>query len=337
MDPDGIAESAPIVHGSDPDAALDFSANCNPRVPADTTAVYSSAFERAQEYPADYGAFRNETAAFVDCKPEQVVPTAGGMAAIRLAIATTTTPDGSVALCRPTFGEYAREITLQGARVVSVPESEILQIDPRTHDLVIICTPNNPTGWLPDRSALRSFVERCRETDTAVLLDEAFLGFTDQRSLAGTPGVIVARSLTKLFGLPGLRMGSVIATDTHLERLKTAVTPWPLSVPAAAVAVHCLQSKAFIAETKRRVRRERSRLREALAGPFDVQGSQAPFLLLDVGTPDRVGALSSKLRAEGIAIRDATTFDGLNHHVRIAVRTADENDQLIAALTDGVD
>ncbi len=337
MDPDGIDESAPIAHGSDPDSSLDFSANCNPRVPAGTTEAYTSAFERARTYPAEYGAFRRETAAFVDCDPEQVVPTAGGMAALRLAIATTTTPDGSVAICRPTFGEYAREITLQGARVVSVPESECFQIDPDPHDLVVICTPNNPTGWLPDRSALRSFVERCREADTAVLLDEAFLGFTEQRSLAGTPGVIVARSLTKLFGLPGLRMGSVIATDTHLERLKRASTPWPLSIPAAAVAVHCLQSKAFIDETRHRVRRERKRLRDALTGPFDPQDSQAPFLLLDVGTPERVDALCTSLRAGGIAIRDATTFDSLNHHVRIAVRTAEENDQLIAALTDGVD
>jgi histidinol-phosphate/aromatic aminotransferase/cobyric acid decarboxylase-like protein len=151
--------------------------------------------------------------------------------------------------------------------------------------------------------------------------------------MAGEDGVIVARSLTKLFGLPGLRAGFAVATGERLTRLRNARRSWILGAPAAAVGAHCLRQAAFVADTRERVESERERLREALSRDFAVRPSDAPFLLVDVGDRD-VDALVAALRDRGIAVRDATTFRGLDSHVRVAVRTPEENDLLAEAMRD---
>lgn len=332
MEPDAVDSVDRVAHGSDSSVEYDFSANCNPHVPEGVRDVYRAAFERARSYPDDYDAFRRAAAAFVGCSPQQVVPTAGGMAAIRLMIETTVSTSSSVLVPTPSFGEYAREVRLQGATPVFAPFEELLTVDPSDHALAIVCTPNNPTGGLPDREELLAFVERCRSAGTVVLADEAFLGFTNQPSLAGTPGVVVARSLTKLFGLPGLRMGYAVATGELGERLHSAVQPWAVGVPSAAVGAHCLDASEFVDETRHRVRHERERLTEALSSRFEVLSSCAPFMLIDVGTDPE--PICRSLRAAGIAVRDATTFRGLETHIRVAVRTPEENGLLIDALLD---
>lgn len=341
MDPETVRAVQRVHHGGTTDTdLLDFSANVNPETPEGAERVYRDAFDEARRYPDDeYEAFRSAAAAAVDCSPEQVVPTAGGLEALRLAVSTTVTTGDSVLLPAPSFGEYAREVELQGGDPTFVPHDELTSIDrTRLADaaLVIVCTPNNPTGDAPSPQSLHDLAARCRAVETTLLVDEAFLGFTARDSLAGTEGVVVARSLTKLYGLPGLRAGYAVATGPVLRDLQTAREPWTLGVPAAAVGTHCLRDRSFVRETRRRVRRERERLRDALDDAFDVAPSDAPFLLLDVGERN-VDELLERARAAGVAIRDARTFRGLDRHVRVAVRTPAENDRLLAALGVEVD
>jgi histidinol-phosphate aminotransferase/threonine-phosphate decarboxylase len=331
---DAIGPDGRVPHGSsdDPDA-LDFSANTNPHVPPEAETTYRAAFETARSYPADdYPEFREAAAAFVDCQPSQVIPTAGGLEAIRLTIQTTVRAGDSVLLPYPSFGEYAREVRLQGAIPEFVPHDELLDADPSGHALAVVCTPNNPTGEVAERGALRAFADRCRAAGTTLLVDEAFLGFTDEPSLAGTEGVVVARSLTKLFGLPGIRMGYAVGTGRERDRLATARRAWSMSAPAAAVGAHCYRQAEFVAETQARVDRERARLRERLGERFDVFPSDAPFLLFSVEGSTTVDEVLASARDAGIALRDARTFRGLDSHIRVAVRTAAENDRLLEAL-----
>lgn len=338
MDPETVASVDRVEHGSS-DTPLDFSANCNPCIPDGTFKEYEAAFEDATSYPSDsYTEYRAAGAEYVGCFSEGeqesvgVIPTAGGMAAIRLTIEVTVSPGDSVLVPFPSFGEYAREVRLQGATPAFVPYDELLDTDPEEHALAIVCTPNNPTGELPDRDPLIAFAERCRAVNTPLLVDEAFLDFTDQSSLSGTPGVVVARSLTKMFGLPGLRAGFLVARGELYERLHGAVPPWSLGSPGAAVGTHCLRASDFVTETRERVRSERERMRHSLSSRFEVPPSEAPFLLLDVGRDPK--PLVSSLRSRDIAVRDATTFRGLDSHIRVAVRLPDENDRLIEALLD---
>ena len=332
---DAVGPDGRVPHGSsdDPDL-LDFSANTNPRVPPDAAKTYREAFEAARSYPADdYPEFRTAAASFVDCEPAQVVPTAGGLEAIRLTIQTAVRAGESVLIPYPSFGEYAREVRLQGGTPEFVPHDELLTADPDSHALAIVCNPNNPTGEAADPAALRAFADDCLSAGTTLLVDEAFLGFTDERSLAGREGVIVARSLTKLFGLPGIRMGYAVGSGEARDRLVTARRAWSMSAAAAAVGTHCYGQAAFVAETKARVADERERMRERLATRFDVFPSDAPFLLLSVSDADEsVDDILAAARETGIALRDARTFRGLDSHIRVAVRAPEENGRLLDAL-----
>ncbi|WP_396610586.1 threonine-phosphate decarboxylase [Haloferax sp. S1W] len=350
MDPEAVSRATRVPHGGTTDTSvLDFSANTNPERPDGVRDVYVAAFDSATRYPDDdYRDFREAAAAYVSrdqrgesgraghdthCSPDDVIPTAGGLEALRLAFEVTLGPGDSALVPQPSFGEYDREIRLQGADPVSVAHDEILDADPKPHEVAVVCTPNNPTGEVAPPDDLRAFADRCREAGTVLIVDEAFLDFTDTPSIAGDPGVVVARSLTKMFGLPGIRAGFAIAVGTLRDRLAVARRSWSLSTPAAAVGAHCMRDEAFVARTRERVASERERLRESLSDDFEVYPSDAPFLLLDVGDRN-VDAVVETARERGVAIRDATTFPTLDSHVRVAVKRPDENDQLLRALAD---
>lgn len=345
MDTEAVArlDGTGVVHGSsdDPDT-LDFSANVNPEVPDGVAEAYRDALDGSGTYPPeDYPEYRRAAARYVDCDAGEVIPTAGGLATIRLAVAVTVDPGDRALVPAPSFGEYAREVELQGGEPVTVAHDAVLDRDPGEFALAILCNPNNPTGDAYEPAVLAEFAERSRAAGTPLLVDEAFLGFTDRPSLAGEPGVVVARSLTKLFGLPGLRAGFAVAPGELGDRVRAAAITWGLGWPAAAVGAHCMQSSTFVAETRERVANERERLRAAFDADsrFSVyepatpmEAVTAPFLLLDCGSADGVEELLSRARAAGIELRDARSFAGLDTHVRVAVRTAADHDRLLGAL-----
>jgi histidinol-phosphate aminotransferase/threonine-phosphate decarboxylase len=332
--PGGVSSSDRVPHGGQPDPLLlDFSANTNPKTPTGVSRVYEAALSAARSYPDDcYYEFRATAAEYTGCEAPQVVPTAGGIEGVRLAVGTTVDRGQEVLLPAPSFGAFAREVRMQGGDPSFVAHDAVLETDPSPYAMVIVGMPNNPTGEAYDPEALSAYAERCRETDTVLLVNESFLGFTDLPSMAGQEGVIAVRSLTKLFGLPGLRAGFAVATGDHLDRLELARQTWNLSTPAAAVGTHCLRQTEFVAETRERTAAERQRMRESLAEHFEVHPSDAPFLLLDTGASDRVDELLETVREHDLAIRDARTFRGLDQHVRVSVRLPYENDILLDVL-----
>ncbi|WP_323674774.1 aminotransferase class I/II-fold pyridoxal phosphate-dependent enzyme [Halorubellus sp. PRR65] len=355
MLPDAVDATERVPHGGTRDRdVLEFSANVNPERPDGVRAAYERALADATRYPDDaYPAFRDAAAAYVSRATERpvdrehVVPTPGGLAALRLTFATTLDPGDRVLVPAPSFGEYAREISLQGASPDRVAHDAVVALDDDELDdarMVVACNPNNPTGDAYDHDALCALAARCRDAGTTLVVDEAFLGFADEPSLAGEPGVVAVRSLTKLFGLPGVRAGFAVATGRDRDRLATARRTWNLGAPAAAVGAHCLRDHDFVAATRERVATERARICDALPAGVRAYGETterdavAPFVLLDVTDSERdAAAVVAGCRDRGVAVRDATTFRGLDAHVRVAVRTPDENDELLRVLDEVLD
>ncbi|WP_254810282.1 threonine-phosphate decarboxylase [Natronosalvus amylolyticus] len=341
MHPDSIAETGRVPHGGEPDRSLlDFSANINPQIPDGVETVYADALERARRYPDDtYPVFREAAAEYVGCTPDAVIATPGGLAAIRLSLECTLEAGDTALVPYPSFGEYAREVRLQGATPAFVPHDDLYDLEvPHLEqaDLAVCCTPNNPTGDCPSNERLEAFARRCGDAGTTLLVDEAFLGFTDRPSMAsrGFEHVVVARSLTKLFGLPGLRAGFAVATGDLGERLAVARRAWSLGTPEAAVGAHCMRDRAFVRETRARVDSERERVRTALLedGRYDVYDSVAPYLLFESTEP--VEDLLERARDAGVVLRDCRTFQGLERHVRVAVAERETNDRLLEVLCD---
>lgn len=322
-----------VTHGGVHDRnLLDFSATVNPSRPDGVNRVYETALCAARSYPRDdYCDYRVAAGEYLGVDPTAVVPTAGGLEAVRLAIAVAVDEGDRALVPYPSVGEYARNVRQQGGDPELVDEGELLDRDPSGYAMAVVCNPTDPSGRLYGTHELLRFAERCREAGTVLVVDEAFHGYTDRATLAGQPGVVVTRAPAQLFGLPGVRFGFAVATGDLGEQLAAARRTWTLSTPAADVGAYCLRQEAFVEDTRDRVTTERERIADALAAGYGVHESDSPFLLLDVGERDP-STVVERARERGVVVRDATTFRGLDNHVRVSVRRPPENEHLLYAL-----
>ncbi|AWB26556.1 pyridoxal phosphate-dependent aminotransferase [Halococcoides cellulosivorans] len=324
-----------VGHGGERDChwERDFSRTANPMTPDGVSRVFESSYPTSRQRPADdYCSFRAAAAQYLGVEPSQVVPTTGATGAIRLAIDATVEAGDSVVLARPSFAEYEREVRLQGAKPSFVAEDALLEVDPDPYALVIVAAPNNPTGWLPEDRRLARLVERCRDAETPIVIDETHLAFADRVSMAGHAGTIVVRSPSTTFGLPGLRAGFAVATGRLRDRLDAGRLPWAIGRPAEAAIVHCMDHPEFVSTSRRVVASERDRIRESLPDGVDAPPSSAPFVLLDLGDSAAVDRLLDVGRERGVAVRDARNFRGLDTHVRVAIRSPADNDALVETI-----
>jgi histidinol-phosphate aminotransferase len=206
---------------------------------------------------------------------------------------------------------------------------------PADADLVVVGNPTNPTGVLHPAAVLRDL----RAPGRVVLVDEAFADAIpgEAESVAGEPGFLVFRSLTKTWALAGLRAGYALGAPDVLARLAAPRPPWPVSTPAVEAVIAC-SSPVAVAEADRGAR-ELAGWRAAQAAALaavpgvTVLPGVAPFLLLRL--PDGHGGRArADLRAAGVAVRRGDTFPGLGpDHVRVAVRPPDAVARLVAALS----
>ncbi|MFE9447472.1 Rv2231c family pyridoxal phosphate-dependent protein CobC [Streptomyces sp. NPDC006739] len=197
---------------------------------------------------------------------------------------------------------------------------------PEDADLVVIGNPTNPTSVLHPAAALA----RLARPGRTVVVDEAFMDAVpgEREALAGrtdVPGLVVLRSLTKTWGLAGLRIGYVLAAPETIAELERAQPLWPVSTPALAAARACVAPRALAeaAHAAHRIAVDRAHLVAGLAacaghGVRVVEPAEGPFVL--VRMPDAAG-VRRRLRALGYAVRRGDTFPGLDEKwVRIAVR-----------------
>jgi cobyrinic acid a,c-diamide synthase len=203
---------------------------------------------------------------------------------------------------------------------------------PGDADLVVVGNPTNPTSVLHPESAVRALARPGR----VLVVDEAFMDSVpgERHSLASAPlpGVIVVRSLTKLWSIPGVRAGYVLAEPALVDELRMQQSPWSVSTSAAAAMIACSGDDAAAEGAARadQVLRHRSVLVDGLAelGIEVVPEPAAPFVLARVGA-----GVHERLRAAGYAVRRADTFPGLDATwVRIAVRRPDTIRKLLAVL-----
>ena len=221
-------------------------------------------------------------------------------------------------------------------RVFRDPEG--FEFDPATvpqdADLVFVCNPNNPTGTLdPARS-----LQRLARPGRLLVVDEAYMEFTgDEReslaSRADLPGTIVIRSITKLWAIPGLRAGYLLAPSEIVDVLSRARQPWPVNSLALAALVATARDRGTVRDIADRVAAARAELVEGLAGlGVRTWPSSANFVLVEVPNGR---LLADRLARRGLAVRPADSFPGLSaNHLRITVRRSQDNALLLSALAE---
>ncbi len=269
---------------------------------------------------------------------DDVLLTAGAAEAFVL-LARALLPELAVVV-HPQFTEPEAALRAAGQAVDRLVLDEPFSLDPslvpRAADLVFVGNPTNPTGVLHPRETLRSLARPGR----LVVVDEAFADCVpgETESLAGQPdlaGLVIVRSLTKTWGLAGLRAGYLLAEPGVVEVLRSAQPLWPVSGPALAACVACSAPDA-VAEAAAWAH-ELDVLREHLVGLIDrlvpgarVLGSAAAsFVLIHTGRPDT----RLRLQEHGFAVRRGETFPGLDERwIRVAVRDRATSTAFVDAL-----
>jgi len=327
-------------------ALLDFSVNLNPYMPLDAMDVLRQAHDSVFSYPDNqYKRFRESAARFAGVHAGNVIPGNGSTEIIRL-IAECTVDKGDIAAIPcPTFGEYERQCRLFGAAIRYVRFSDIINKDYWHLDgcrIVFLCNPNNPDGRLLPRNDVESLVKYCEEEGVIAVVDEAFIDLADPgQSVAQLvdkyEDLLVMRSLTKCFSIPGLRLGFGIANKASAEVLNNARLTWNLDSIAAEAGIYYMDnSDSYLDVSRAYVKRERDWLASSIR---DIRGikplpASANYFLVDVaGTGMTSGEFAEKMLAERVIVRDCSSFTMLGDtYIRLAVRAREENERLVEAL-----
>jgi histidinol-phosphate aminotransferase len=283
-------------------------------------------------------------AALYGVAPENLLVTRGADDAIDILVRTFCRPgvDG-VSVCTPTFSAYAQFAALQGARVAEARLDADFNFDPAALvaaaegepnlKLAFVCAPNNPTGNPVPAAAIERVLEALPRT--IVVVDEAYIEFSDSESLASraaeTENLVVLRTLSKAYGLAGARIGCAIGHPQTIALAARALPPYPLpslSIEAATSAL-APSRRPLHAERISRIKAERERLAGLLAGSpavASVRSGGGNFLFLEVDDPATV---AGKLRSLGVRVRFRP--NAAPGGVRLTIGTEEENSIALAA------
>jgi len=329
-----------------PEVAIrDFSANINPLGPPEYLwHIMARHLPDIVNYPEpDAAALTRKIAESLQLLPEQIV--SGNGTSELLFTALRCVDCVRAVLPVPAYIDYARACAQAGVPVHPFalasdadfqPDVQQLSQDIRPGDLVILGQPNNPTGRLIPRQDLLALADE--HPDVVFLVDEAFAGFVEDYTTVACAreNIIVLCSLTKLFAVPGLRLGFLAASADFCTTLRGQLPPWAVNSLAQAAGQAVVSDVAFIEKSCQRVAANRQWLTNELArfSMLKPVASTANFLLIELLDSSSASQLAEHLlRRFHMAIRVCDNYQGLNDHFfRIAVRTQEENEQLIEAL-----
>ena len=342
-----MAHGGNVWQGASPDEWLDFSANIRPEGTPDwVKEALCSALEEARYYP-DVRMRREREALgrYLGLEASCVLPTAGGVSALDLALSLPS-PSGVVlaAPCFSEYGELARRHALPVRHVPMLSQGRVredfadcLGRELPAECLVCLGNPNNPLGTVLSRREMEALLARVEEAGGWLIVDEAFIEYSPDASVRGLipahERLIVAGSMTKILGIPGVRLGYLCARGHVLERLSARQLTWEVNCFAGAV----LRALPDHAQEIRLDGEKNARRREALARALRglglyVYDSGAAYVLTRFAEP--VAPVAKALKARGILVRECGDFAGIDdgRHLRLAVKDDAANEKLINAL-----
>ena len=330
------------------DTLLDFSANINPLgMPASLKQAMIENLACAERYPdVEYQQLHQALAAHHGVPASWILAGNGETESI-FTLVHGLKPRRAMVVA-PGFAEYRRALETIDCQIetYALREEDGWQLTERILsslttelDCLFLCTPNNPTGLLPERALLDAIAARCRTLGIALILDEAFIDFIADEpgfiaDLKHNPHVWVLRSLTKFYAIPGLRLGYVLNGDERaVARLRKHQMPWSINAFAALAGERVLNDHDYQQATLRWLAREGQRLYQALdeIDGLTVYPGRANYLFLRCERADI--ELQYALLQQRVLIRSCANYPGLDgRYFRVAVRSEAENQRLLAAL-----
>lgn len=342
--------------GLNPGEILDFSANLNPLgPPREVLQELCENLGNLRHYPEPRGGrLRNALADRYGVPRKRMMVGNGAAELIYLLFAALRPRRALIPV--PAFSEYARAINASGGETELFPLSPedgfaypLIKIARRltsgVFDCLVLCNPANPSGTLTLREEILDLARVAKNNGVFVLVDESFMGFMEEPSRASVakdmPGapdnLFLLGSFTKLFALPGLRLGYGIGPEPLITRMEAARDPWSVNSLAQLAGLRCLDLDAYMKESLAVISRERSNLSTYLRNIRGIKPypSTANFILCDLhGAGITASAIRERLLRQSVLIRDCSNFPGLDpYFFRVAVRLPEENRRLASLLT----
>lgn len=334
-------------YGWTPDEIVDFSANVNPLgPPPGVLEAFQNAFREISSYPDPQSrVLLNKASLRYELPPSQIL--AGNGSTEFIFLIPRVLGLKSALIFHPTYQDYEESARLGGYQIISV----VLDLNPLLQDLheallkfsgsgslVFICNPNNPTGKSFTGDELRWLIRQ--HPSHFFIVDEAYVDFHEsgEISLLRFPlekNLILLRSLTKNFSIPGLRLGLIFGSVEMIRRIKEYQDPWSVNTPAQKTGEVLLEQKDFLEESRKWLVKERSDFYREIAGVpgFEPLRSEVNYLLVRL-KDDRGGDhLKNELLEERILIRSCTEMKGLgSSFIRLAVKPGEDRERLLSAL-----
>jgi len=342
--------------GTTVDGIIDFSASINPLGPPQAALdEYHAAATAIRSYPPAYSErLTARIAEWLGIAGGEVIVGNGSTQLIHLFARVYQLRFPYVAV--PTFSEFANAIALNNCTPYALELSRRHAYTIRLADIehvmrhraqaVFIGRPNNPTGSMVPPHVAEEIARECERFHAFCVFDEAFIDFAGRVESAITlmrtiparrrKGLIVIGSLTKIFAIPGLRVGFLVGSSEVIQELRNNLEPWSLNIVAERVALACLeQADEFTRRTREWLALERRYLADQFSQMDGIQvfPSAANFLMLEVDERSRPTTFGEFMLVQGIAVRDLRTMPGCTAgFYRLAVLQREDNLQLIAAV-----
>ncbi|MGL4523414.1 MAG: pyridoxal phosphate-dependent aminotransferase [Bacilli bacterium] len=337
-------ESATEVYGQPENGWLDFSVNCNPFAPVPGLYAHLEQQLRHQieRYPDPaYRKFRACIAEVYNVDMKEIV--VGNGASELLALAVSAYAPLSIGVTAPSFSLYGR-ISAQHNAVLREYETAAYDnfvLDVATlhtmmeeNECIILCHPNNPNGALLSDEVIAYLKNEIPKYNGLVVIDEAFLDFViDAKSFiqfaVTQKNIVVVTSLTKIYSIPGLRAGFLVATSETAEKIRAKTSDWNVNGLSEAASMWCLQQHIWKEKTVHAIQKEREWLQTELEKiGIKIYKSETNYLLLSLKIMAK--EMQNALAKDGILIRNCSMYRGLNDfHVRVCVSTRENNLKLI--------
>jgi len=299
-------------------------------------------FDKLNIYPSpvEYDELIEKIADYIGVEKERIAIGAGIDGILENIFKMIVEPNDEVIIPIPTFPYYHTLTAVFSGKEVRVKRRCDFKIDvdgiinsiTDKTKIILICSPNNPTGNSENYNDVRAIVESC---DALVFIDEAYAEFSDHNllNLADYENVVIARTFSKAFGLANLRIGYAIMSSELKKVYMKVSQPFPTSTLAIKAAIASLDDLDWVRWCVKRIKSERERIYKKLKDKVKVYPSDANFLFFE--TPIKSAELVERLMRKGVIVRDCSKFIGCSpYSVRVSIGKEEENDIFLNALND---
>ncbi|MBA4436258.1 MAG: aminotransferase class I/II-fold pyridoxal phosphate-dependent enzyme [Nitrosopumilaceae archaeon] len=347
-----ITKHHPVTHGgrfsggNQKIDVLDYSSNTSPAgMPSSVKSAIKKRVGEMEHYPdTDSLNLISSLKKYTGLSDSNIV-VGNGAIEILYNFCTAFLSKKTVLIPTPTFSEYESASKLVDCKFTFFKTMNLSEdIDsfisriPK-NGCIFVCNPNNPTGTILSKKQLTKIISAAKKKSCIVFVDECFIELVPESNqsiinlVKKYDNLFVLRSLTKSFGLAGIRIGYGIGSKTIIEILKKIKIPWSVNALAQQAGIIALKNKSHLTKSKSIIKKESNFLKKKIGiiPGFECHESSTNFILIK--TKDDSTKIQKKLLKHKILIRDCKNFRGLdNHYIRIAVKSHKDNLKLVNAM-----